>query len=65
MNWYITLFYIAGYILVILGWYNENIFMFLFGLFWLFDSIMTLIYNKLKDITNKLDEIYNFYFWRK
>ena len=56
-------FYFAGYILVILGWILHNIFMFIFGLFWIFDSHMTIRYKQLDKIANKLEEIYERQRW--
>ena len=56
-------FYFAGYALVLLGWKFDNLFMFLFGLFWIFDSNMSFHYKQLKDINNKLEEIYERQRW--
>ena len=64
MNAWITGFYLAGYVVVLLGWICDNIFMFLFGLFWIFDSHMTINYKQLEDINNKLEEIYERQKWR-
>lgn len=62
-NWTVA-FYIAGYCLVVLGWIYNNIFMFLFGLFWVFDSHMTVRYKQIDKICDKLEEIYERQKWR-
>lgn len=55
--------YFVGFALVLLGCIFENIFMFLFGLVGIFDSHMTIHYKQLKDINNKLEEIYKRQRW--
>ena len=64
MDVWTVVFYIAGYILVILGWILHNIFMFVFGLFWIFDSHMTINYKQQETIKKKLEEIYEQQKWR-
>ena len=63
MNTWTVVFYFVGYVLVLLGWIFDNIFMFLFGLFWIFDSHMVVHYKELQDINNKLEEIYERQRW--
>lgn len=63
MNAWTIGFYFAGYVLVLLGWIFDNIFMFLFGLFWIFDCHMVVHYKELQDINNKLEEIYERQRW--
>ena len=55
--------YFTGFALVLLGCICDNIFMFLFGLVGIFDSHMTIHYKQLKDINNKLEEIYERQRW--
>lgn len=64
MNAWTIGFYFAGYALLLFGCIFDNIFVFLFGLFWIFDSHMTIHYKQLKDINNKLEEIYERQKWR-
>lgn len=64
MDVWTVVFYLMGYVLVILGWVFNSIFMFIFGLFWIFDSHMTIRYRQLENISNKLEEIYERQKWR-